>query len=179
MMSAEIVNESVFWFYCFVTGVMITCVYDVFRVARRVIRHSYIFVALEDILFWIFVSVALFLLLYHMNNGTLRWFAVLGLFAGMYFYKKIFGDKLVIFMSTIINRILHIVVSVAEPPLKLVKAAILKGLRVVKGDVSRRKNQLTGNIKKVKIDLCKHKKQKKRDSNESDNTSQTETKPVR
>ena len=171
MMSAEIVNESVFWFYCFVTGVMITCVYDVFRVARRVIRHSYLFVALEDILFWIFVSVALFLLLYHMNNGTLRWFAVLGLFAGMYFYKKIFGDKLVIFMSTILGRILHLVVRVVMPPLKLVKATFSKGFQLLKGAAVRSKNKLTGNIKEVKIVLCKHKNKKKRDIYESDEAS--------
>ena len=88
-MSLEIMNESVFWLYCFLTGIGITIVYDLLRIVRRVIVHPYIVVALEDILFWMFASVVLFLLLYHMNNGTVRWFAVFGLFAGMLFYKKI------------------------------------------------------------------------------------------
>ncbi|MBQ8527403.1 MAG: spore cortex biosynthesis protein YabQ [Lachnospiraceae bacterium] len=166
-MSAEIVNESVFWLYCFLTGMAITMVYDLLRILRRVVKHPYGLVAVEDIAFWIFVSVALFLLLYHMNNGTLRWFAVFGLFAGMFFYKKIFGDFFVGFMSTIIKRILHLVVLVLSPPLKLVKSAFYKGLNGFKRWWRRSKNKLTGNIKRVKITLCKHKNVKKRDSNES------------
>lgn len=114
-MSLEIMNESIFWIYCFLTGIAITVVYDFLRIVRGVIRHPYAMIALEDIVFWMFVSVVLFLLLYHMNNGTLRWFAVFGLFVGMLFYKKIFGDYLVIFMSTILGRILHIVVKVLVP----------------------------------------------------------------
>ena len=74
-------------------------------------------------------TVSPLMLLYHMNNGTLRWFAIFGLLVGMLFYKKIFGDFLVIFMSTILGRILHLVVGVAAPPLKLVKSAFFKGFR--------------------------------------------------
>lgn len=171
-MSAEVINESIFWGYCFLTGIAITVVYDLFRIARNVIRHPYVIVAVEDIVFWIFVSVTLFLLLYHMNNGSLRWFAVFGLFVGMIFYKKILGDILVIFMSTILERILHLVGRLISPPLKLVKGAFLKGIHGVCGWFLRRKNKLTGNIKKGKITLCKRKKSKKRDANESEITSQ-------
>lgn len=170
-MSLEIMNESVFWLYCFLTGIAITIVYDLLRIVRRVIKHSYPVVALEDILFWMFVSVALFLLLYHMNNGTVRWFAVFGLFVGMLFYKKLFGDFLVIFMSTILGRILHLVVRVVMPPLKLVKSTFSKGFQLLKGAAVRSKNKLTGNIKEVKIVLCKHKNKKKRDIYESDEAS--------
>lgn len=166
-MSADVVNESVFWLCCFMTGIAITVVYDLLRILRRVIKHPYPMVALEDVLFWIFVSVILFLLLYHMNNGSLRWFAVFGLFVGMLFYKKIFGDTLVIFMSTIIERILHLVVRVLAPPLKLVKRVFFKGLSAVRRMFACVKNKLTGDIKRVKIVLCKHKNRKKRDSDES------------
>lgn len=166
-MSLEIMNESVFWLYCFLTGIAITIVYDLLRIVRRVVTHTYMVIALEDILFWMFVSVVLFLLLYHMNNGTLRWFAVFGLFVGMLFYKKIFGDFLVIFMSTILERILHLVVRVIKPPLKLVKAAFFKVFRIARRGARGIKNRLTGNIKEVKITLCKHKNTKKRDQHES------------
>lgn len=171
-MSLEIMNESIFWIYCFLTGIAITVVYDFLRIVRGVIRHPYAMIALEDIVFWMFVSVVLFLLLYHMNNGTLRWFAVFGLFVGMLFYKKIFGDYLVIFMSTILGRILHIVVKVLVPPLKVVKAAFFKTFETLRGVAGNSKNKLTGNIKEVKIVLCKHKNTKKRDRNESDEASQ-------
>lgn len=160
-MSANVINESVLWASCFFAGIVITAVYDALRVVRRVIKHNYFFVALEDIVFWIFVSATLFFLLYHMNQGALRWFAVFGLFIGMLFYKKIFGDKLVIFMSTILGHILHLVVAIFTPPLMLVKSAFSRVKKAL-GDVFlQSKKKLTGNIKGFKIILCKHKKQKK------------------
>ena len=160
-MSANVINESVLWASCFFAGIVITAVYDALRVVRRVIKHNYFFVALEDIVFWFFVSATLFFLLYHMNQGALRWFAVFGLFIGMLFYKKIFGDKLVIFMSTILGHILHLVVAIFTPPLMLVKSAFSRVKKALRDVFLQSKKKLTGNIKEVKIILCKHKKQKK------------------
>lgn len=177
-MSADVINESIFWLYCFLTGIGITIVYDFLRILRRVVKHPYAVVALEDAFFWIFVSCVLFLLLYHMNNGTLRWFSVFGLLAGMVFYKKIFGDFLVIFMSTILKRILHLVVCLIKPPLKLVKTAFFKGSRTFRVGALKVKNKLTGNIKEVKIVLCKHKNKEKRDTDESDETSKQTAKTI-
>ncbi len=165
-MSPEIINESIFWLYCFVTGIAITMIYDLLRILRNLIRHPYIAVAFEDIVFWIIVSVILFLLLYYLNNGTVRWFAVFGLFLGMLFYKKIFGDFLVNFMSTILGRILDIVVRALSVPLKVVKTAFFKGFRMLKSCVRRSKKKLTGNIKGFKIVLCKRKNRRERDTHE-------------
>lgn len=177
-MSADLIKESIFWLYCFLTGIGITVVYDFLRMIRRVVRHRYFVVAVEDIAYWIFVSVVLFLLLYHMNNGTLRWFAVFGLLIGMVFYKKIFGDFLVIFMSTFLGRILHLVVRIITPPLKLVKSAFFKGFRALRRAWEKAKNKLTGNIKEVKIVLCKHKNKEKRDTDETRKTSEQKTTTV-
>ena len=171
-MSADIVNESVLWCGCLLAGFIITAVYDLLRIARCVIKHKYFLIAAEDLLFWIFVTVFLFLFLYYMNNGVLRWFAVFGLFLGMVIYKKIIGDKLVNFMSTIIRRILYLVAGVVRPPLKVVITAFRGCLRRVKGRLSEGKKKLTGNIKRFKIILCKHKNTKMRKYHESEHTSE-------
>ena len=171
-MSPEIVNESIFWLYCFATGIAITVVYDLLRVFRNLIKHPYIAVAIEDIIFWIFVSVILFLLLYYLNNGTVRWFAVFGLFLGMLFYKKIFGDFLVNFMSTILGHILHLVVSVLNVPLKVVKGAFFKGFQWANREMGLFKKKLTGNIKGFRIVLCKRKNRRERDTHEKGEASQ-------
>lgn len=159
-MSIDVINECVFWFSCFLMGIIVTVLYDIFRIIRRVIPHNGFFIALEDMIFWAMVSVLLFLLLYHLNNGTVRWFAVLGLFVGMCFYKKIFGDLLVTFMSTILGGILHIVARLAAVPLKLVKRRFGKGFICLRGGLRRVKKKLTSNIKEVRIILCKRKLKK-------------------
>ena len=107
----------------------------------------------------LFAGIVIFSLLYRMNAGTLRWFAVFGLATGMFLYKKIFRDFLVNFMSTVIRRILDIVVRILSIPLNFVKRPVLKGLRAIRSGRNRLKKKLTANIKEGKITLCKHKNQ--------------------
>ena len=149
------IDQGIFWLFCFVTGAVITFIYDQIRIVRRVLPHGSVLVAIEDLLFWLFAGIVIFSLLYRMNAG----FAVFGLATGMFLYKKIFRDFLVNFMSTVIRRILDIVVRILSIPLNFVKRPVLKGLRAVKGRRNRLKKKLTANIKEGKITLCKHKNQ--------------------
>ena len=158
-MSAEVIDQGIFWLFFFVTGAVITFIYDQIRIVRRVLPHGSVLVAIEDLLFWLFAGIVIFSLLYRMNAGTLRWFAVFGLATGMFLYKKIFRDFLVNFMSTVIRRILDIVVRILSIPLNFVKRPVLKGLRAIRSGRNRLKKKLTANIKEGKITLCKHKNQ--------------------
>lgn len=90
-MSAEVIDQGIFWLFCFVTGAVITFIYDQIRIVRRVLPHGSVLVAIEDLLFWLFAGIVIFSLLYRMNAGTLRWFAVFGLATGMFLYKKFSG----------------------------------------------------------------------------------------
>ena len=63
-MSEQIVEESRFLLYCFLSGIVITMVYDVFRIFRRVFRHGNFWIALEDIFFWTGAGIFLFYMLY-------------------------------------------------------------------------------------------------------------------
>ena len=81
--------ENEFMLYALLMGIFITFIYDILRIFRRVIPHNGFFVSLEDLFFWIYCAMEVFLLMYHESNGTLRWFAVLGAVAGMFAYKKL------------------------------------------------------------------------------------------
>lgn len=158
MMSVYIAEQLKLGGWCILYGMAITFVYDMLRIIRRVIIHSSFFVSLEDFFYWIAVAIGIFLLLYYTNDGNLRWVAVLVVFFGMLLYKKIFGNKLVIFMSTKINQILHLVVRVMTVPLKLVKQASSRVFRQIKTNAGAVKCGLTGNIKKVIMVLCKRRR---------------------
>lgn len=157
-MSAFIIEQFWFGIYCLLFGIFITLLYDMLLIIRAVIPHSAFWVSVEDFCFWIGAAFGIFRLLYQMNYGKLRWAAVFLLFLGMLLYKKIFGNNLVIFMSTILKRTLHLVVHVLGIPLKLVKGLFLKGFQRAKVCFDRQKNKLTGNIKKVNMILCKHRR---------------------
>ena len=64
-------------------------VYDLFRVLRLMVKHSSFVRGIEDFLFWIFAGVVTFMLLYELNDGGVRMYAVAGVFAGMILYDKI------------------------------------------------------------------------------------------
>ncbi|MBD5544187.1 MAG: hypothetical protein HDR01_08110 [Lachnospiraceae bacterium] len=160
-MSSEIINESHFLLYSVLSGIIITVVYDVIKIIRNVIPHNGFSEALEDTIFWIFASLFLFSMLYKVNNGTVRWFAIAGTFIGMLIYKKTLGQYIVGIMSTIINQILHVVFKALGVLFFPVKWLISKGWRIVKKMKKYGKKQLTSNGKKVKILLCKHQRGKK------------------
>ena len=100
------VSENEFLYHALLMGAYITFVYDILRILRRVIPHSALFVSLEDLLFWIYCGAEVFLMMYHESNGTLRWFAVLGAFAGMFLYKKLISGLLVKYTSLVLGKLL-------------------------------------------------------------------------
>lgn len=99
-------SENEFLLHAFLMGIYITFVYDILRIFRRVIPHKDLMVSLEDLVFWIYCAVKVFLLMYHESNGTMRWFAVLGAITGMFLYRKLVSPFFVKSMSTILRKIL-------------------------------------------------------------------------
>ena len=134
-MSIQIVEETRFFLYSVITGAFISLLYDVIRILRRVIAHNKTAVAFEDLLFWIVSIFILFFMLYDMSYGVLRWFSIAGATIGMTIYKKILGEHLVSFLSTILRWVLDVVISfisVLFRPLLKAKKKLTDKLKLVK-----------------------------------------------
>ena len=101
-------NENIFLMHSLLMGIFITFVYDLLRIFRRVVPHARLFVSLEDLAFWVYCGAEVFLLMYRESNGTLRWFAVLGALAGMFFYKKIVSPLFVKYTSLLLGKALEL-----------------------------------------------------------------------
>ena len=98
-MSPYIFQEGRFLLASVCMGAAIALVYDCLRIFRRVVVHGIFWVSLEDLLYWVFVSIGIFCLLYYENNGAFRWFSILGTGIGMAVYKETLGRLLVIYLS--------------------------------------------------------------------------------
>ena len=101
-------NENIFLMHSLLMGIFITFVYDLLRIFRRVVPHARLLVSLEDLAFWVYCGAEVFLLMYRESNGTLRWFAVLGALAGMFFYKKIVSPLFVKYTSLLLEKALKL-----------------------------------------------------------------------
>ncbi len=161
-MSREIVQELTFFTHSVIMGLVITFIYDWIRVLRRLFRHGTAFISIEDFLFWLTCGIGVFYMLYRENNGTLRWFAVLGATIGMFLYKVIVRDVFVNVMSTCLHKIMWSVFRFLQIVLKPLKHMIYTGktfvlymgkkLKKCKNFIKKR---LTGFIKTIRMVLCK------------------------
>ena len=162
-MSQEIVQELTFFTHSVLMGLIITFVFVWIRVFRKIFRHGAILMSVEDLLFWFFCGVAVFYMLYKENDGTLRWFAVLGATLGMFLYKVAVRDRFTNIMSTCLHKIMWFVSRVLQIVLKPLKRLFYAGKTFVLY-IGRRlkkckefiKKRLTVCIKTIRMVLCKH-----------------------
>lgn len=162
-MSREIVQELTFFTHSVLMGLIITFVYDWIRVFRRLFRHGTVLMSVEDLFFWLACGIAVFYMLYKENDGTLRWFAVLGATLGMFFYKIIVRDRFANIMSTCLHKIMwfaYQVLQIVLKPLKRLfyaeKTFVLYIRKKLKKCKELIKKRLTVCIKTIRMVLCKH-----------------------
>lgn len=133
-------DENLFLLHAFLLGIFITFVYDLLRILRRVIRHCSLAVSLEDLGFWGFCAVEVFLLMYREGNGTLRWFAVAGALLGMLLYHKTVSGLLVRSVSWPLRKLAGLLGRAGRFLGKPISAAAGKIGRIRKGIVRKRKS---------------------------------------
>lgn len=128
------------------TGAMITFIYDWLRIFRRVIPHKKFLVSLEDFGFWVFCAIYVFLWMYRVSNGSLRWFAVAGALFGMYIYKRLFSGLLVTYVSRLLSNILGLLGKILSFFLKPVRFAGRQAGKM-RTKVRNRRKKILGNCK--------------------------------
>jgi spore cortex biosynthesis protein YabQ len=136
-------DENIFLFYAIYMGVYITFIYDIIRVFRRVFAHGEWLVSLEDTGFWIYCTGKVFVVMYRLSDGMLRWFAVLGALAGMCLYKKFISGFFVKYTSMALSAVKRktqkIIIFIARPAVKRyrkIKKKLTISLKMLKMTVS-------------------------------------------
>ena len=81
------VTREAFVFICSVLcGGLIFLLYDLFRLIRRKTKGDMIVVHVQDGLFWILALCLLFFCVFHVNNGVLRLYEIIGAGLGALLY---------------------------------------------------------------------------------------------
>ena len=108
MVSAGIYGELALLCSFFLVGVFLAASYDVLRILRGLIPHSTLLVNLEDLVYWIYVAVVVFVELYEKNDGRLRGYVFGGLLTGMVVYAASFGRICVPCIIRFLQRVLGV-----------------------------------------------------------------------
>ena len=177
--SPVIAGEGVFMLHSFLLGVIITFIYDLFRIFRRIIPHGWFLLSLEDLVFWVLATAGIFYMLYYENNGMFRLFSVIGAGTGMFLYKKTLSAALVNLVSGAVNKLIALIGKILwklSAPIRF----LWRKMKVLAGRCARRaarearirrrqiKYRLTAWEKVIKMRLCKRreKRQSKRQNKE-------------
>lgn len=104
-MSAVILGELRVVGVAFLSGALITVVYDVLRIFRRTIAHGNVWIGIEDFFFWVFTSFWIFSVLYRENDGNLRLYTMIAMALGMIVYHQTLSEPLVKLFGRIFRKL--------------------------------------------------------------------------
>lgn len=104
-MTGGILFELQFFGKAFLCGAALAFLYEGVKVFRRLISHGTVWMAAEDLIYWLLCGFLIFRMLYRENSGAVRGFAVAAVALGMLFWlllSKIFRN-----MADFIRKKLH------------------------------------------------------------------------
>lgn len=116
--SNAIGREAVFLGIAVLLGMGLFFLYDVLRIFRRIVPHGVVWIGIEDFLYWLICTGAVFVLLYQGNQGMVRGFALGGVGLGMLTYYALFSRfviKVNVFVikkvAGFLGKILHVLLT--------------------------------------------------------------------
>lgn len=139
-------GDTAFLCQAFVVGVLITFTYDWLRILRRVIPHKQIGISMEDLFFWLLWGGAVFLWMYRISNGGMRWYAVAGAMLGIWLYRKLFSGPFVKISERVLAMLLKILYRVLAFLLRPL-GYIWKRLVGIKVHLAGKRRKVAGNLK--------------------------------
>lgn len=106
-MIVSVNDQAILFLLTVAIGASIGMFYDMFRISRRVVKHSKAMISIEDSIFWIASILVFFIMLYKKNYADLRAFTILGLVIGATIYFLVFSKYIIKVCVYIINAILY------------------------------------------------------------------------
>lgn len=125
--------------YSIIIGVILGVVYDVFRIQRitmesdnkyiTVIRDIIIFV--EDIIFAVISAVFIVVMIFHVNDGQIRWFVLFGTGVGFIIYYNTIGRIVILCSEKIIAFIRYCIRMIKKFIYKFFIKPIIKSVKFI------------------------------------------------
>ncbi len=124
-MTAEIVWEGSTLCRTLWWGMVFAAEYDTIRIFRRIVKHKTLVVpAIEDIIYWIYISVKVFSICFYVNDGVIRAFIIAGFIMGAWLYVMALSRYYIKYGVKFINYVIKIAGIIIIKPLKLMLSVI-------------------------------------------------------
>lgn len=170
-MSELVTTEFALFLYAIEFGIKMAFFYDLLRVFRKVVGHSRLAEAFEDLVYWLWAGLQIYLMLFEYHNGDLRLYMILGACLGIFIYSVSLGNLFVYYSAKLLNRTKNKACLAAEKAGKRAERVFERPRRAISSKwyalkelLKRRcryffrycKKKLTIFLKMLRILLCKH-----------------------
>ena len=98
-----------------IVGIIISFLFDIFRILRKVYKFSNMLIYMQDILFWLLTGIIILQAIFKFNSGDIRIFLFLGIFVGVFIYISLFsiyvikiGSFILKLMNTLIRKLINV-----------------------------------------------------------------------
>ena len=102
-MTADLLGQAITFSLVAAMGFALGIFYDIFRVFRKMLRHNAVFIAIEDVIFWLLATGLLFVLLLWINFGQIRAFVFIAAALGILIYFSTLSKLLMLAAARLIN----------------------------------------------------------------------------
>lgn len=125
MMNTNIQNSAteqfITFLICIAVGMVISILFDIFRIRRRTFKLANFVVHVEDILFWIMCMLIIPAVIYVVNAGEIRGYLIIGIVTGLLIYQLFFSKP---------------VIDVSVPMIIAVKNFMIRCIKVIMKPIS-------------------------------------------
>ncbi len=135
-------SDIVLFFIYIAIGVVISILFDIFRILRKTFKTSDFVTYLEDVLFWLVAGSILIFSIFNFSNGELRGYIFLSLLIGIIFYM-ISISKYFIKINVILLKFLKKFIVFIIYPIKVLLTFILKPIRYIRTIFLKKFNNIT------------------------------------
>ena len=85
-MDSLTISQAEIFFVFILNGILVSFIFDIFRILRKSFKTPDFITYIEDILFWIITCIILAYSIYIFNNGQIRLYMFIGVFIGTVIY---------------------------------------------------------------------------------------------
>lgn len=105
-MASFLVEEITKIAMAMVAGAVLSAIYDILRIFRKIFTHNTVAYSTEDLLYFICMSPVVFVFVLVVNDGIFRFYIVLGMLLGVFVHRNTVSRLVVNFwLKKIINNI--------------------------------------------------------------------------
>lgn len=147
-------NQAALFFTTVLIGFSIGFLYDWIRIFRNIIKHANFIVQIEDALYWIAVSIGMFIIMLNKNYGEIRAFSICGFFIGMIIYFFTLSHLFMHVSMTVVSfikKVIIMTVRIILTPVRLILKLLSYPYNIIKGFLSKLHNSNKKVLKKYKL----------------------------